>query len=288
MSAGNLLRRRVHAARVVAGRHLLETMIGPGIWIVASCALLSAHVLVTEFAVSVEAGGFNPVRSAVYRLVYDVTAAAFGEAFFDRLFAEGPFVFAYSFSFGLLAVFLASGSVSRLALERRVGAMELVCYGPADGTSCLLGALARDLALMLTAALVLLAFLRVLAWRYNLAMGQHLLPAALALAFLSFGLSSIGLFCAAATTRTGSAVALFAGILLLSGGLIVARYAAVTGTVRTLVSVLSGAMQWLSPFFYWDLAMRQAWIGLPPLSALSALYLTAAHLLMRSAGPRPW
>lgn len=295
MKAAARPRRRAHAALVIAQRLLFETMIGPGIYVAACCALLAAHALVTEFALSIEPGGFNPERTALYRLVYELIVSAFGQTFFDGLFAEGPFVLAYTVSFGLLAVYFASGSVTRLAMERRVGAMELVCYGPADGTSCLLGALGRDMALSLCSALLLLAFLGVLSLRHNLAMGPHLASAAAALFLLAFAVSSMGLLCASLATRAASAAALFTGLLLLFAVLLAARYAGVTGYARTLASALSGALQWFSPLFWWDLAVRMAergalpaCVGLLPLAALSASYLTAAHLLTRSAGSGPW
>ncbi len=279
----------------MAGRQLFETMIGPGIYVVLALALLAALWLVTGFAASIDAGGFNPELTALYRLLYDASVAAFGQTFFDGLFAEGPFVLAYAVSFGIVVVYLAASSVSRLALERRVGVTQLVSYGPADATSSLLGALARDLALSLASALLLLGILAILAVRHNLIMGPRLVFFVLAMAGLSLGLSSMGIFCAAATTGTGSAAALFVSLLLLFAALLVARYAASSGYIRSLTATLSGALRWLSPLFYWDLAVTSAGAGrtalasvaLVALPILSSAYLFASHLLVRSVGSRP-
>lgn len=288
-------RLRMRASLVVARRQIRETMLGPGIYVVLAVALLSAHWLVTAFAASIDAGGFDPERTALYRLLYDASVAAFGQTFFDGMVAEGPFVLAFTVSMGTVVVYLAASSVSRLALERRVGAMELVSYGPADATSSLLGALTRDVALSVASALLLLGVFTILAARHNLAMGPRLAYCVLAMAGLGLALSSMGIFCAAAASRTGSAVALFVSLLLLFLALLVARYAAVGGYLRSLTATLSAALRWVSPLGYWDLAMASAGSAHPGLASiallglpvLSSAYLFAGHLLAGPRGSRP-
>ena len=59
----------------------------------------------------------------------------------------------------------------RFGLEKKVGALELIAYGPADGTSYFLASLAKDVLLTLLSLAVLLAFLLVAAALNNLILG---------------------------------------------------------------------------------------------------------------------
>jgi hypothetical protein len=50
----------------------------------------------------------------------------------DRLFAEGPFLFALHFAFVPVLLDRALSSVFRFGLDRKVGAIELLSFGRAD------------------------------------------------------------------------------------------------------------------------------------------------------------
>ena len=84
---------RIHATLVITKRRIFETLITPGYYIALSLGLFLGYVLVTGFVRSIDASGFDFHLHPVYDIIGRSFEGAFGIAFVEQLFAEGPFLF---------------------------------------------------------------------------------------------------------------------------------------------------------------------------------------------------
>jgi hypothetical protein len=184
--------------------------------------------------------------------------------------------------------------VFKFGLERNAGAVELVAYGPADGTAYLIATYVKDLFLVLLAIIVILAFMAVGAVVYNYVAGPELFLTALVAFFLSLALFAYGVFASMLTMNASSALALFVGIVAFFLAVLFGSFAIVGEYVRSLSAVVASAVQWISPFFYGNLSLQANaasdplgfFGGLALLVVLSAAILTASHFMIRARGVR--
>ncbi len=286
---------RIHAARVIASRRLQEAVIAPGFYLALVVGMLLGAALVSGFVDAVDSSGFNPSLQPVYDLVGRALDGAFGNAFVKKLFAEGPFLFTLYVSFTPVFMYLALSSAFRFGLEKNVGAVELLVYGPADGTSYFLATFIKDALLTLLALVTLLAFFAIAAALNNLVLGPAFLASLAVVFFGSLAFFAYGILASVLTDNAASAVALFVGILVLFLLVQMGTFTIVSAYVRSLSSVLAWILNWLSPLFYGGLAMTGAelgsgglfLLGLLALPALTAVILYGCHLLMKIRGVRP-
>lgn len=286
---------RLHAAAVIARRRLLETALSPGYYAALTVGLVLAWLLMAGFVRAVDSSGFDYTLDPAYGLIGSGLAGAFGTTFVAKLFAEGPFLFILYAAFLPVLLYLAVSSVFRFGLEKKVGAVELLTYGPADAAAYLLAALVKDLLLTLVALAVLLAYLLAAAGLNNLVLGPAFFASLIILFFVAAAVYGYGVLAASLTDNSASAVALFLGVILLFGGVMAGSFTVVEGYARDLASVAAWAIQWLSPLFYWHLALRAAEVGnwglylaaALLLALLAAVLLGAGHLTMKLRGVRP-
>ena len=142
----------------------------------AALGLLLAYFLAAGFARAVDSSGFDFRLHPVYDLIGRSLEGAFGGVVVQKLFAEGPFQLVLYVAFLPVLLFLAASSVYRFGLERKVGAVELLAYGPADGTSYFLAFLVKDLLATLLYLAALTGFLAVGRGAAQPGAGPHLLP----------------------------------------------------------------------------------------------------------------
>lgn len=286
---------RLHAAAVIARRRLLEGVLSPGYYAAQTVGLVLAWLLVAGFVRAVDSSGFDYTLDPAYDLIGRGLAGAFGTAFVAKLFAEGPFLCTLYAAFLPVLLYLSVSSVFRFGLEKKVGAVELLTYGPADAAACLLAALVKDLLLTLAALAVLLLFLLTAAGLNNLVLGPAFFSSLGILFFVAAAVYGYGLLAGSLTDNSASAVALFLGVVLVFGGVLVGSFTVIGGYVRNLASVFSWAVQWFSPLFYWQLALRAAEVGdwgrflagALLLTLLAAALLGVSHLVMKVRGVRP-
>jgi hypothetical protein len=262
-----------------------------GVW---TLSLAVAYVTVIAFLQGVDSGGFDPQGTPLYRLVSDVLAGAFGYSLVDRLFAEGPFVFAHTVCFGFVVAYLAFSSVLRFAVERQSGAVHLVAYGPADPTSCALGGLIKDLFFTVLSSVVLLICYAILAGAHNLVLGPRAMRSLVSLCCLALGVYGVGVLAVALTGRAAAAIGVFTVGVAFFAALLLGSYAATAGYIRTLSTVISSIVRWFSPLSYWDLAMRSGdsgrmgvfWFSNAAQLVVCSAYVLTAHLLLRPGRSR--
>ena len=96
----------------------------------------------------------------------------------------GPFLFTLYVAFLPVLLYLAISSVFRFGLEKKVGALELLAYGPADGTSYFLAALIKDILMTAIYLVLLYLFLLIAALLNNLILGPSFYYSLIVLFFL--------------------------------------------------------------------------------------------------------
>ena len=288
------MRPRMHAAGVIARRRIYETLISPGYYLSLSIGLLVGYFLISGFVKSIDSSGFNFQLNPFYDLIGRSFQGAFGATFVEQLFAEGPFLFVLIVSFLPVFIYLAISSVFRFGLEKKVGAIELLSYGPVDGTAYFMASLIKDILITLLSIVALLVFLWVSALVNNLLLGPTVYYALVLMFFLSIVVYAYGILASSLTDNSASAIALFLVVLVFFLIIMMGSFTIVSSYVRNLTGVLSWIIQWLSPFFYWDLGMKAIGAGnagsfglsLLFLCCLSAVILVLSHITMRIKGVR--
>ena len=288
------MNQRAHATSVLAKRRILETLISPGYYVAQTIGLVLAYLLVAGFVRAVDSSGFNYTLNPAYELIGRSLVGAFGATFVEKLFSEGPFLFTLYIAFLPVLLYLAVSSVFRFGLEKKVGALELLTYGPADGTSYFLAALIKDVLMTAIYLVVLLLFLLIAALLNNLILGPSFYYSLIILFFLSIAIYAYGIFASSLTDNSASAIAVFLGLILFFFIIMMGSFTVVSGYVRNLASVFAWIIKWISPLFYWDLALRfvevgnwgMYFIGVALLMLLSAVVLFISHLTIKTRGVR--
>ena len=288
------MRERVNATRVLARRKIYETLISPGFYVAEAIGLLLAYVLVSGFVDSIDSGGFNYQLYPLYELIGRSLKGAFGTAFFEKLFAEGPFLFVLHVAYLPVFLYLTVSSVFKFGLEKKVGAIELIAYGPADGTAYFAAGVVKDVVFALLHILVMIVFFGVSAGINNLVLGPSIFLSFILVFLLSISFSAFGVFASAISENSASAVAIFLGILLSFLIILMGSFAITSEYVHSLSSIISWILKWLSPFYYWDMGLRAigggGWvlfvlsIGLS--LVLSVLVLSISHIVLKTKGVR--
>lgn len=286
---------RLHATRVIAKRRVFETLISPGYYVAMTVGFLLAYFLVRGFGQAVDSSGFDFRLQPVYDLLGRALEGAFGSVVVRKLFAEGPFQLVLYAAFLPVLLFLAASSVFRFGLERKVGAIELLAYGPADGTSYFLASLIKDLLATLLYLLLLLGLLAVAAALHNLILGPSFFYSLALLPFLATAVYAYGILASTLTDNSASALAVFLAVMVFFLVVFLGSFTIVSGYVRSLSAVFAWVLRWVSPLYYWDQALRAAEVGSGGLYALHLLLelvlagavLTASHFILKSRGVRP-
>ncbi len=285
---------KVHAVSVIASRRLYETLISPGYYIALSVGLALMAFLVTGFAASIDTSGFDYHLNPIYDLLGRTLAGGFGASFFARLFSEGPLVLALYVGLAPVFLYLALSTVFRFTVERSVGAVELVVYGPADGTSYFMASYLKDLILGAAGILILMLFLLLAAAANNLHVGPMLLQSLAIILPLAAAGFAYAVLAAVVTDNAAASIALYAAVGILFFLLLAGRFMIVEGYARNLANVLGWILQWASPLFYWGLGLKSAGFGnvgmfvlcILLLLALAAALLTAASRILNARGVR--
>jgi hypothetical protein len=286
---------RINATSVLARRRIYETFISPGFYIAMTLGLVLAYFLVAGFVRAIDSSGLAFGLNPVYELIGRSLEGAFGRTLVEKLFAEGPFVFALYIGFLPMLLYLAVSSVFRFGLEKKIGALELLAYGPADGTAGFLATYLKDLLMTVIYLVVLLAFFAITAVLNNLLLGPTFFFTLVILLFFSVAVYAYGVFASTLTDNSASAVALYLGLMVFFVIVLMGSFTIVSGYVRNLSTVFAWVVRWISPLFYWNLAMQsvevQGWllyaVSLIVLLVLGALVLAVSHFILKARGVRP-
>lgn len=285
---------RLHAAVVMARRQAFETLLSPALYVTLSAGMLIGYFLVAGFTRAIDTAGFNAQLNPLYDVVSRVFGGLFGSAFVEKLFAEGPFVLALVCSFLPVLLFLAISSVFRFGHEKNAGAIELLTYGPADGTAYFMASFLKDVVFAAGSLALLTLFFVIAALLGNLDPGPLFLKSLPILFLLSLSVFAYGVLCSVLASNSSSSLALFFALMVVFAALLVGTLSISSETVRTLASVVASFFQWFSPFYYAVLAVRStqagSWVGfiggMVLLVVLTFALLAASHGFLSRRGVR--
>jgi hypothetical protein len=284
----------LNAVRVIAKRKLFEVAITPGYYIALTISLVIGFILVYFFADAVGSSGFRPEANPVYDLISKSFGGMFGLTFVDKLFAEGPYLFALFISFLPVLIYLALSSAFKFGFEKNVGAIELIAYGPADGTSYILASLAKDIICTIASLIVLLAFFALSALINNLVLGPGFFFTLILVFFFAVAVYAYGILASVVTDNEASSVALLAAIFVLFAFIQIGSFALVSGYVKNLTGFLSWIARWISPVFYWQMGLDAIDAGnglffagnIAFMIIVACISLFGSHLILRARGVR--
>lgn len=289
------MRGRIRAARAIARRQITESLLTPGLAIMASVGLGLGLFLVAGFTDCIDSSGFDPRAIPTYDFISRIIVGVFGPGFMDTLFAEGPFVFALAAGFLPVLASLSISSVYRFGQEKNAGAVELLAYGPADGTSYMVAAFLKDTLLSALCLAAIGAGLLAAAGLTHLVPGPLFFWSAAVAFLLCVAVFAYGALFSILASNVASALALSVGAQLLFLLLAVGSFSLVSAPVRSISAAAASALQWISPWFYCGLCFRAVQAGNPLLFAagsgalvlLAAGVLCVGHLAIERKGVRP-
>lgn len=289
------MRDRLHAAAVIARTQLKELLLSPGPYVALAVGLALGWALCSGFARAIDSSGFDPRLNPAWDFLTRAFSGAFGPVFVERMLAEGPFLVALVVTSAPLALLLVIGTVVRLGMDRSSGALELVVFGPADGTSYFLGSFARDAVASAAGLVLIVLYFLLLAAARNLAVGPMAMAAVPVLFLLCLALSAVGILCSILLGNAAGALAVFAAVCAILLGALAGSLGTAVTTFRAGAQAASTILQWVSPFYYAQLCAQGYGAGsglvygsgLVLLAALTAAVLAASHAVMRHRGVRP-
>jgi len=285
---------RWHATVTLAKRRIFETFISPSLYVAISAGLLLGFFLVSGFVSAVDSSGLNYFLNPVYELIARSLSGTFGSTYVLKLFAEGPYLFALHVAYIPFLIYLSISGVYRFGFEKNVGAMELIMYGPADGTSCFLAFILRNLLFTDLYSVILLLFFWITALVTNMVLGPQFFYALAMMFFLALAIYAIGSLTSVVSGNSSVGTALFAGILIFLVLIQMGSFTIVSGYVKSLSSVIASLVKWISPLFYWNTglsSMDYGYVGgyllnMVYLVVLAAVLLAVSHFIVKSRGVR--
>lgn len=286
---------RANAAIAIGRRRLFESLIHPGFYVAVALGFAIAYAFVSGFVHSIDSSGFDYTLDPLYNFTGGALSGAFGAAFVSRVFSGGPFLFSVHIAFLPVLLYLAMTSVYRFGTEKSSGAIELLCYGPSDGTAYFLASLLKDAVLTFLALLAFLVFFFIAGLADNLAVTGPFLVSLLVLFVAALCMYAYGVLVSVLTDGANTALALFvAGFVVFLVSLIGSQ-AIVSGYAQSLSTVAAWIIKWFSPFFYWSLSMKAQtngeiglfFVGLIGQLVLAAAVLLGSHFIVKSRGVRP-
>jgi hypothetical protein len=288
------VRGRVRAARGVTRTQLVESLLSPGLYVSLFAGLIIGWLLCADFARAVDSSGFDPRLSGFWAFATSALSGAFGPVFVERLLTEGPFLAILAAAYAPVFLVLAISAVFRFGLEKNAGAIELIVYGPADGTAYVMGSFIKDAVLSSGALVLLTLYFLVLAAVQNLVVGPMFLAALPVVFILTLAIFAFGILCSVAAGNAAAALTLFLGIGTLFTVMTVGSLSAAGSSVRAAAETASAALQWFSPLYYASLCAHAYGggnapayaVGLALLAALTGAVLLGCHLLIGRKGVR--
>lgn len=251
------MKTRLHAAKIISGRMLFETFIYPWFYIFLVLSLLSGLSVIWMFLESIGSSGVIKLSLRKLNNPYiELLLFGFGSTFLKKLFREGPFFFALCYSCCPVFLYLSMSTAFKFGFEKNIGALELIAYGPADGTSCFLALLIRNIIATLLAITTLFLFFLLCALLNNLALGFTFFYAMLFLFFFFIAMYSYVVFASALSNSAASALAISIFIFIIFFSLQIGTCQIVQQDVRYFFSMISITVQWISPVFYWTKGME--------------------------------
>ncbi|MBN2535017.1 MAG: hypothetical protein JXB88_19200 [Spirochaetales bacterium] len=287
------MKTRLHAAKTISERMLFEMFIHPWFYLFLTLTLLSGLSVILMFLQSIGSSGVIKISLGELNNPYiEFLLLSFGSTFLEKLFREGPFFFALCYSSYPVFLYLSMSTAFKFGYEKNVGAFELISYGPADGTSCFMAFLIRNTVVTLFMFIILFLFFSLSAILNNLVLGYTFFYALLLLFFFFIAMHSYVIFSSSLSNSAASALAISIIFYIIFFSLQIGVFQIMQKDVRYYSLAISGAVQWISPVYYWYRGMEAVEYGNIPgyflylliLLLLSFLLLLASHFIIKKKG----
>ncbi|MBN2440331.1 MAG: hypothetical protein JXJ04_03270 [Spirochaetales bacterium] len=289
------MKTRLHAAKTISKRMLLEMFIHPWFYIFLTAGLLSGLSVILMFLESIGSSGVTEViLGKLHNPYIELLLTSFGPTFLVKLFREGPFFFALCYSCFPVFMYLSMSAAFKFGYEKNVGALELIVYGPADGTSYVMATLLKNIIASLIYLGILFLFFALAALLNNLVLGSTFFFAFFLIFFFVIALYCFAVFSSAISDGPASALAISIIFYIIFFSLQIGAFQIVQQDLRYYSSIISNILQWISPVYYWYKGMEAIeygniggyFINLLFLVLLSSLLLTASHFILKKRGVR--
>lgn len=230
----SIMRQRLHVVKVIARRGIQSTVYGLGIYVAASIAFLVAMFFIRSNIHGVTENGLmvmtNPLNYPLFIAVI------------------------------IGATYLSLTSAIAVSRERDQGTLEVLFYGPIDGTSYLFAKFIEQLVVFLGLAVLYVVIFFGISRLTNFGMDGSFLGMAGLSVFLTASIVAFGLFLSTISRSTRTAVILLLALLALFlavdvvASILTSMSAKDMSTTliyaRVAVEVVNKGLQWISPFAY--------------------------------------
>jgi len=243
--------------------HLKEMFLSPAFFIVAAISTVFGYLPVRGFVNSIGSQGFKPSLSPMFANITSSLESLFSEVLVEKLFAEGPFLFAFYCAFIPMLLYVCTSSIITYHFQHDVGAIELVRFGPIRSRTYLVSLFLKDMVLILIYILYLTATFFVISRLNNLLMGPAFIQAVFVLAFVSILVCVYARLAASVTTTGIGSLSLFLIVMVLFAIVHIGSYTVINDYIRNVSTVLSWIIQWFSPFYFITLIQTGLELGAP-------------------------
>ena len=230
--------------------HAKETFLNPSYYIAMVISSILGYLPIRSFVKSIGPQGFNPSQTPLFANITEALEQLFSSVFVERLFAEGPFLFALYCAVVPMLLYILISSIITYHQHKDQGVVELLRYGALQSRSYLISLFVINI-ISLFVYCTYLSVVFYLVSRFN----NLLLGPAFVGSMVTFLLASF-LLCAYTTLSTVSTDSSIGSISLLLATLLIflvvqlGTYSIITQQIFSIASYVSIVIQWISPFFY--------------------------------------
>lgn len=289
------MKARLSAAKTMSKRMLFEMFIHPWYYIFLTAGLFSGFSVILMFTQSIGSSGVTDIILGKLNNPYiELLLTSFGSTFLTKLFRQGPFFFALCYSCYPVFIYLSMSAAFKFGYEKNIGALELIVYGPADGTSYVLASLIKNIIATALFLIILFIFFTLGAVLNNLALGSTFFFSFFLLFFFFIALYSYAIFSSSISNGAASALAISIFFYIIFFSLQIGAFQILQKDLRYYSSIISRIVQWISPVYYWYKSLEAVeygniagyFLNLLFLILLSSLLLTASHFILKKRGVR--
>ncbi|MDD4220421.1 MAG: hypothetical protein PHR10_09595 [Sphaerochaetaceae bacterium] len=238
------------STRVLTKLHCKETFLNPSYYIAIVVSSLLGYLPIRAFLQSIGPQGFSPADSPLFANITGALERLFSPVMVQKLFAEGPFLFALFWALTPMLLYVLISSIITFQQHKDQGVIELIRFGPSNSRSYILSLFLKDLiAIYIYSIYVTLFFLAVSRFN-NLLLGPAFIQALFAFLLATLVLCAYAKLSMVATDSSIGSIFLFLAILAVFLAVQLGTYSIILEQIRTIASLLSLVIQWISPFYY--------------------------------------
>jgi hypothetical protein len=266
---------RIRAIRIVAEHRIKETLLSPALYVLLSVFLVFIYFSFTSFCQAIDSDGLNLSRSALLEQLSKFIVSMFGKYAGEALFARGPFLFTFTLVFFPFILYLGISTSFKLGNEKSTGACQLIVFGPVNLTPYYLSFLVKDMFFTLVCLVLVLASFIAGSLTVNMVMDITFYGNLAAAVFFALAMLSWAVFASTLASNGFTALSVYLGTVFVFLILYIGSLMSVSEYTVNPASIIAGILQFVSPFYYWQMSLGAVEHGAIPLFLLSLLGLAA-------------